>query len=146
MLIIQSTMLWVGVICGEPVINQLIRRFPVAKLLGGSMILWSALVFGIAFSMSIPPVLAVRFLLGFFESSFQPCLITSESSEGFVRPRWAAKSIETRRFSVVFFGFFGSSEADILSYGSILPYGGADAARDDVAMHVRCGRRYGNFH
>lgn len=76
---LTSTMLWIGIIVGEPIVNQCVRKFPVAKILGGSMVLWSALVFGIAFSMSIPPVFAVRFLLGFFESSFQPCLITSKS-------------------------------------------------------------------
>lgn len=75
---LTSTLLWCGVIVGEPIVNQFVRKFPVAKVLGFSMIIWSALVIGLAFSLSIPPVFGIRFLLGLFESSFQPCLITSE--------------------------------------------------------------------
>lgn len=62
--------LWIGIIIGEPIVNQLVRRLPVAKVLAYSMVVWSALVFGLAFAMSIPPVFAIRALLGFFESSF----------------------------------------------------------------------------
>lgn len=36
------------------------------------------LLFGLTFSLSIPPVFAIRCLLGFFESSFNPCLVSSE--------------------------------------------------------------------
>lgn len=34
------------------------------------------LAFGLAFSFSIPPVWGIRFLLGFFESTFGPCLLS----------------------------------------------------------------------
>lgn len=37
-------------------------------------------MFGITFSLQVAPVFALRFLLGFFESSFNPCLVASESS------------------------------------------------------------------
>ena len=102
-------MLWVGIIVGEPLVNQCVRKFPVAKILGGSMVVWSALVFGIAFSLTVPPVLAVRFLLGFFESSFQPCLITSELS-----------------------GRSDERTALMSSHCPILPHRGADPAGDSL--------------
>ena len=39
---LTSTFLWAGVIVGEPVVNQLIRRLPVAKVLGVAMLMWTA--------------------------------------------------------------------------------------------------------
>jgi hypothetical protein len=38
---LTSTFLWVGVIVGEPIVNQLNRRLPVAKVLGGAMVMWT---------------------------------------------------------------------------------------------------------
>lgn len=55
------------------------RRFPLAKLLGTGMIIWSALLLGLGFSLSVPPVFAIRFLLGLFESLVGPCLLSRES-------------------------------------------------------------------
>jgi len=72
---LTSTFLYVGIIAGEPVVNQLIRRLPVAKILGISMVVWSGLLFGITFSLKVAPVFVLRTLLGFFESSFNPCLV-----------------------------------------------------------------------
>jgi hypothetical protein len=39
---LTSTFLWVGVIFGEPVVNQLNRRLPIAKVLGTAMVFWTA--------------------------------------------------------------------------------------------------------
>jgi hypothetical protein len=39
---LTSTFLWIGIIIGEPLVNQFCRRLPVAKVLGISMIIWSA--------------------------------------------------------------------------------------------------------
>lgn len=39
---LTSTFLWIGIIVGEPLVNQFCRRLPVAKVLGISMIVWSA--------------------------------------------------------------------------------------------------------
>ena len=38
---LTSTFLWAGVIVGEPLVNQLCRRFPIAKVLGGAMVMWT---------------------------------------------------------------------------------------------------------
>ncbi|WWD08936.1 hypothetical protein V865_007051 [Kwoniella europaea PYCC6329] len=73
---LTSTLLWCGIIVGEPIANQLVRRFPLGKLLGSAMIIWSGLLMGLTFSLSVPPVFAIRFLLGFFESLFGPVLLS----------------------------------------------------------------------
>jgi hypothetical protein len=39
---LTSTFLQIGIICGEPIVNQLNRRFPVPKVLGLSMVVWTA--------------------------------------------------------------------------------------------------------
>ena len=39
---LTSTLLWAGFIVGEPLVNQFIRRLPVAKVLAISMVTWSA--------------------------------------------------------------------------------------------------------
>ena len=50
---LTSTFLWIGIIIGEPIVstlvyiadvqaNQFARRFPAAKVLGYSMVVWSA--------------------------------------------------------------------------------------------------------
>ncbi|KEF52353.1 uncharacterized protein A1O9_11593 [Exophiala aquamarina CBS 119918] len=72
---LTSTFLWAGVIVGEPIVNQLNRRLPVAKVLGGAMVMWTVLIFALAFTKNVPGVWAIRFLLGFFESAFAPCLL-----------------------------------------------------------------------
>jgi hypothetical protein len=66
-------------------------------VLGISMVIWTAvsgvvqpwmsarsltryqLLLGITFSLNVAPVFALRALLGFFESSFSPCLVASTS-------------------------------------------------------------------
>ncbi|WOO79996.1 putative transporter [Vanrija pseudolonga] len=73
---LTSTFMWIGIIVGEPLANQAVRRLPVAKVLGVGIVIWSVLLIGIAFSLSVPPVFAIRFLLGFFESIIGPCLLT----------------------------------------------------------------------
>ncbi|KZO90461.1 MFS general substrate transporter, partial [Calocera viscosa TUFC12733] len=72
---LTSTLLWCGIIVGEPIANQCVRRLPLGKLLSGGIFIWSALLMGLAFSLNIPAVFGVRFLLGFFESLIGPCLL-----------------------------------------------------------------------
>jgi hypothetical protein len=42
------------------------------------MLIWTALLFGMTFAHTMPPVFAIRVLLGFFESLFGPVLLSSE--------------------------------------------------------------------
>lgn len=42
------------------------------------MLIWTALLFGMTFAHSIPPVFGIRSLLGFSESVFGPVLLSSE--------------------------------------------------------------------
>ena len=39
---LTSTLFWCGLIIGQPIVNQFIRRLPVAKVLALSMLVWSA--------------------------------------------------------------------------------------------------------
>lgn len=75
---LTSTFLWVGIIVGEPIANQLVRRLPLGKLIGIAIIIWSALLLGLAFSLSIIPVFVIRALLGFSESVVGPVLLSSK--------------------------------------------------------------------
>ncbi|KAI9631747.1 major facilitator superfamily domain-containing protein [Dioszegia hungarica] len=108
---LTSTMLWIGIIVGEPLVNQCIRKYPVAKVLGGSMVVWSLLVVGLAFALSIPPVLAIRFLLGFFESSFSPCLMAITVQWFTVDEQTYITTIWTAMFAVA------GVTANLLGYG-----------------------------
>ncbi|OWT36143.1 hypothetical protein C362_06177 [Cryptococcus neoformans Bt1] len=72
---LTGTLLWCGIISGEPLANQCVRRLPLRQLLVGGIVVWSGLLFGLGFSLSMPPVLAIRFLLGFFESLVGPTLV-----------------------------------------------------------------------
>ncbi|RSH83548.1 uncharacterized protein EHS24_007236 [Apiotrichum porosum] len=108
-----ATILWCGIITAEPLANQLIRRLPMAKLLAGGICIWSILLIGIGFSMSIPPVFALRYLLGFFESLIGPVIISimvqwyKVSEQPFVTSMWqcmlGTSSIIT---SLLAYGFY----------------------------------------
>lgn len=52
------------------------RRLPIAKLLSAGTLVWSGLLMGIAFSLNVKAVFALRFLLGLFESLIGPCLLS----------------------------------------------------------------------
>jgi hypothetical protein len=53
------------------------------------------LLLGITFSLNVAPVFALRALLGFFESSFSPCLVASTS----IPPSGALRSALQRRLA-----------------------------------------------
>ncbi|WRT63808.1 uncharacterized protein IL334_000733 [Kwoniella shivajii] len=106
---LTSTLLWCGIIVGEPIANQLVRRFPLGKLLGSAMIVWSGLLMGLTFSLSIPPVFAIRFLLGFFESLFGPVLLS-------ITVQWYLKE-EQPFVSSVWQSMLGASQAIMSLFG-----------------------------
>lgn len=68
---------------------------------------------GLAFSLSIPAVLANRFLIGFFESTFNPCLVTitvqwyRKSEQPFVSAIWQSMvALATTIMSILAWGFY----------------------------------------
>lgn len=79
---LTSTFFWIGLIAAEPFANHLVQRLPVAKVLSCAMMIWTALLFGLAFSFDMRPVFAIRVLLGISESVFGPCLLTSTYRPG----------------------------------------------------------------
>ncbi|WOO79525.1 putative transporter [Vanrija pseudolonga] len=72
---LTSTLHWVGLIAGEPLCNQLVRYLPLGKLMGVAVILWSALLMGLAFSLHIKVVFGLRVVLGFCEAIVGPGLL-----------------------------------------------------------------------
>ncbi|KAK1926885.1 major facilitator superfamily domain-containing protein [Papiliotrema laurentii] len=110
---LTSTLLWAGIICGEPIANQLVRRLPVAKLLGSAMLIWTALLLGLTFAHTIAPVFAIRFLLGFFESLFGPVLLSItvqwylRQEQAFVSALWQSMLGVNSGISALFgYGFY----------------------------------------
>ncbi|KAF2021719.1 MFS general substrate transporter [Aaosphaeria arxii CBS 175.79] len=74
-----GTILYIGILCGEYPMNLLLLKFPVAKTLSVSVFIWGVVVACSTVSTNFAALMAVRFLLGFFESCVQPAmmLITS---------------------------------------------------------------------
>ncbi|WWC69813.1 uncharacterized protein I206_103756 [Kwoniella pini CBS 10737] len=110
---LTSTVLWIGLVAGNPVASQLIRRFPVAKVLAFSMLIWTALAFWLTFSLQVPHILANRALLGFFEASFNPCLVTImvqwylSSEQAVISAIWHSfTSLSTCLQSIMGYGFY----------------------------------------
>jgi MFS family permease len=53
----------------------LLQKFPIAKMLSINVFLWGATVACSAASTRFGSLMAVRFLLGFFESCVQPAMM-----------------------------------------------------------------------
>ncbi|KAL7414359.1 MFS transporter [Mrakia frigida] len=71
-----GTILYIGILIGEVPINRLIQILPISKLLSGLVTCWGILVLCHAVSKNWSGLMAVRFLLGLFESGVQPILMT----------------------------------------------------------------------
>ncbi|KAI1401843.1 putative MFS transporter [Hypoxylon fuscum] len=74
-----GTILYMGVLVGEYPTNLLLQRFPVAKYLSINVFLWGAVICCSAASHNFGSLMAVRFLLGVFESCVQPAFIIMTS-------------------------------------------------------------------
>ncbi|KAJ5394149.1 uncharacterized protein N7487_011790 [Penicillium crustosum] len=70
-----GTILYIGILCGEYPQNLLLQKFPVAKTLAINIFIWGAVVACSAASTNFASLMAVRFLLGFFESCVQPAMM-----------------------------------------------------------------------
>lgn len=72
------------------------RKLPLAKLLSAGTLAWSGLLMGIAFSLNVKAVFALRFLLGLFESLIGPVLLSitvqwyRKDEQPFVSAMWQA--------------------------------------------------------
>ncbi|RSH95478.1 hypothetical protein EHS25_000570 [Saitozyma podzolica] len=71
-----GTILYIGILVGEFPVNRLIQRVPIAKLLSCLVIIWGVLICLHAACKTWSALMAVRFLLGLFESGVQPSLMT----------------------------------------------------------------------
>ncbi|CAG9950641.1 unnamed protein product [Clonostachys rosea f. rosea IK726] len=71
-----GTILYIGILLGEYPQNVLIQKLPLGKLLSVNIFIWGAVVACSAASTNFGSLMAVRFLLGFFESCVQPAMMT----------------------------------------------------------------------
>ena len=70
-----GTILYMGVLVGEYPTNLLLQKLPVAKYLAVNVFCWGAVVACSAAAKNFGSLMAVRFLLGVFESCVQPSFI-----------------------------------------------------------------------
>ncbi|KAF1970024.1 MFS general substrate transporter [Bimuria novae-zelandiae CBS 107.79] len=70
-----GTILYMGILAGEYPQNFLLQKLPVGKFLATNVFLWGTVVTCSAASKTFGSLMAVRFLLGFFESCVQPTFI-----------------------------------------------------------------------
>ncbi|KAJ5893221.1 hypothetical protein N7495_004912 [Penicillium taxi] len=70
-----GTILYIGILVGEYPQNLILQKFPVAKTLAINVFIWGAVVSCSAASTKFGSLMAVRFLLGFFESCVQPAMM-----------------------------------------------------------------------
>ncbi|KAH6715701.1 major facilitator superfamily domain-containing protein [Leptodontidium sp. MPI-SDFR-AT-0119] len=70
-----GTILYMGVLVGEYPTNLLLQKLPVAKYLATNVFLWGCVIACSAAAKNFASLMAVRFLLGVFESCVQPAFI-----------------------------------------------------------------------
>ncbi|KAL6802701.1 MFS general substrate transporter [Trichoderma sp. SZMC 28013] len=70
-----GTILYLGILVGEYPQNFLLQKLPVGKLLAANVFCWGAVVACSAATTNFGGLMALRFLLGFFESCVQPAMM-----------------------------------------------------------------------
>ncbi|KAJ5708149.1 major facilitator superfamily domain-containing protein [Penicillium malachiteum] len=70
-----GTILYLGILVGEYPQNFLLQKLPLGKTLAVNVFIWGAVVSCSAASTRFGSLMAVRFLLGFFESCIQPAMM-----------------------------------------------------------------------
>ncbi|KAJ5581296.1 hypothetical protein N7450_007597 [Penicillium hetheringtonii] len=70
-----GTILYIGILVGEYPQNFLLQKLPLAKTLACNVFIWGVVVASSAASTRFGSLMAVRFMLGFFESCVQPAMM-----------------------------------------------------------------------
>jgi hypothetical protein len=70
-----GTILYIGILAGEYPQNFLLQKLPLGKLLSVNVFIWGVVVACTAATNNFAGLMAVRFLLGFFESCVQPAMM-----------------------------------------------------------------------
>ncbi|KAI9170604.1 transporter [Paramyrothecium foliicola] len=70
-----GTILYIGILCGEYPQNFLLQKLPLGKLLAANVFIWGVVVACSAVTTNWAGLMALRFLLGFFESCVQPAMM-----------------------------------------------------------------------
>ncbi|KAI1643242.1 putative MFS transporter [Daldinia loculata] len=74
-----GTILYMGILVGEYPTNLLLQRLPVSKYLSANVFCWGVIIACSAATHNFGSLMAVRFLLGIFESCVQPAFIIMTS-------------------------------------------------------------------
>lgn len=74
-----GTILYMGILVGEYPTNLLLQRLPVPKYLSANVFCWGVIIACSAATHNFGSLMAVRFLLGIFESCVQPAFIIMTS-------------------------------------------------------------------
>lgn len=82
-----GTILYMGVLVGEYPTNFLLQKLPVAKYLSANIFCWGVVIACSAACKNFGSLMAVRFLLGVFESCVQPSFIIMTSMWVSLRPQ-----------------------------------------------------------
>ncbi|CDH56181.1 mfs allantoate transporter [Lichtheimia corymbifera JMRC:FSU:9682] len=69
-----GSMFFIGHLVCQPINNILIQKLPVGRYLGACIFIWGLVMLGTALCHTFPQLMAVRFLLGFFEGTAMPCV------------------------------------------------------------------------
>lgn len=83
-----GTILYMGVLVGEYPTNVLLQKLPVAKYLSANVFCWGVVIACSAACKNFGSLMAVRFLLGVFESCVQPSFIIMTSMWVSLEPRY----------------------------------------------------------
>ncbi|CAM6119286.1 unnamed protein product [Calypogeia fissa] len=106
-----ATALYIAFLVSEVPNGFLLQRVPVAKWLGGTMIVWGIVTACTAATKDYTGLLTVRIFLGVFEASTAPCLMLISS-------QWYTRSEQIPRFTV---WYCGNAIAQMI--GGVISYG-----------------------
>lgn len=106
-----GTVLYMGVLFGEWPTNFMLQKFPVAKYLAVNIFCWGCVVACSAAAKNFGALMAVRFLLGMFESCVQPAFIIMTGM-------WY-----TKREQVLLTSFWYCMQGVVGMVGGLLAYG-----------------------
>lgn len=69
-----GSIFYLGFLCMQLPNNYMLQKFPTAKYVGTILVIWGAVLLCIAFTKTFSQIMALRFLLGFFEAVTYPSM------------------------------------------------------------------------
>ncbi|CAO3642564.1 unnamed protein product [Mucor hiemalis] len=69
-----GSIFYLGFLCMQLPNNYLLQKFPTSKYFGTVLVIWGVVLLCIAFTKTFSQIMALRFLLGFFEAATYPAM------------------------------------------------------------------------